>query len=49
MAHQGFSQSQQNTQKPVGVHSTRITFPKAPANISLTVKSRGAGLGFHGE
>ena len=46
MAHRGFNQSQQNTQKPVGVHSTRITFP---TNISLTVKSRGAGLGFHGE
>ena len=48
MAHQGFNQSQQNTQKHVGVHSARMTFPKAPTNISLTVKSRGAGLGFHG-
>ena len=33
----------------VGVHSTRMTFPKAPTNISLTVISRWAGLGFHGE
>ena len=34
IAHQGFNQSQQNTQKHVGVHSTRMTFPKAPINIS---------------